>query len=173
MSTSPTRLISSSYDKSIKIWDINAEQNVSTLLGHSNAVLCLCYITQTRIVSGSADASLRVWHLNKEEATRIINGAHKSSVNSLFSLKNANELISASADHTIKIWCTKKWHCLKILFSHCDWVKCVELIEDTYHLASGSWDRSIKLWNLNTGMCLRTILRDDVECLVSFKHVLD
>jgi WD40 repeat protein len=173
MSTSPTRLISSSYDKSIKVWNINADQNVSTLLGHSNAVLCLCYITQTLIVSGSTDTTLRVWDLNKVAATRIINGAHKSSVNSLISLKNVHELISASTDHTIKIWCTKNWYCLKILFSDCDWLKCVELIEDTNHLASGSWDRSIKLWDLNTGMCLRTILTDDVECLVSFKNVLD
>ena len=82
-------------------------------MAHTNAVLCLCYITEKRIVS--ADMSIKLWDLTKEISIKTINGAHKSSLNSLIS--------------------------------------------------------SIKLWNLNTGMYMRKLLVDNIDCLATLQKI--
>jgi len=53
------KVISGSYDKTLKVWDIKTGQCRMTLRGHSAAVLCVQF-DDTKIVSGSCDKTIKV-----------------------------------------------------------------------------------------------------------------
>lgn len=56
-----TRIASGSYDKTIRVWDIQSGDcdAVLTLAGHSGTVRCL-NLNGNRLVSGSMDRSIKV-----------------------------------------------------------------------------------------------------------------
>ena len=51
-------LASGSWDKTIKIWNIEDRSIMSTLSGHTETVSALCYVKEGVLVSGSLDKSL-------------------------------------------------------------------------------------------------------------------
>lgn len=55
----PDKVVSGSYDRTIKIWDLPSGGLRSTLQGHNDAVLCLQFDEQ-KLISGSADTSIKV-----------------------------------------------------------------------------------------------------------------
>lgn len=56
------RLVSGSYDKTLKIWDLATGRCERTLRGHSGWVSCLRVDSSAdRIISGSWDATIKLW----------------------------------------------------------------------------------------------------------------
>lgn len=54
-------MVTGSYDKSVKAWDIrNPSEALCTILSHQGAVFCLKF-DETRLVSGGADHFLKVF----------------------------------------------------------------------------------------------------------------
>ena len=59
-------LISSSQDKTVRIWSITNKRCLRVLHGHHMVVWCLLKVnvkTKPIIISGSNDSTLRVWNL--------------------------------------------------------------------------------------------------------------
>jgi eukaryotic-like serine/threonine-protein kinase len=48
-------------DNMVKIWDLNSEECIRTLRGHSGAVTSISFIADGALVSGSKDTSCRLW----------------------------------------------------------------------------------------------------------------
>ena len=64
------RLLSGSYDRTLKVWDERAlsvrggadtDTCAATLVGHTGVVLALAELPGRRVASGSADGTVRVW----------------------------------------------------------------------------------------------------------------
>ena len=61
--------MSGSYDKTIKIWDVETGQETLTLKGHLGHVYSVCFSPDgKRIVSGSGDRTLKIWDARPIEA---------------------------------------------------------------------------------------------------------
>lgn len=75
---------------------------------------------------------------------------------SIWNLKKINDecFISASRDHTLKIW-KITGECIQTLQGHSDEVNAVELLSNGI-IMSGSNDKKIKLWRMD-GLCLFTL----------------
>src|SRR5438128_17412 len=54
------RIVSGSWDKTLRIWDTKGETE-QILKGHTEAVTCFAVLSDGRIVSGSRDKTLRIW----------------------------------------------------------------------------------------------------------------
>ena len=54
-------LLSGSWDKTIKLWQISTGENLDTLEGHREAVNCLAAY-KNLIISGSSDATIKLWN---------------------------------------------------------------------------------------------------------------
>ncbi len=78
---------------------------------------------------------------------------HKNYIKCLCELKNGN-IISGSADNTIKVWSNKMPH--YDLKGHNKGVRSLCQIDDKY-IASASFDHSIKIWDLNQRQCIQTL----------------
>lgn len=64
---------------------------------------------------------------------------------------DAAKLITASMDHTLKVWNWRNGTCVRTLEGHTEGVVCLNY--DSNVLASGSVDTTVKVWNFRTGEC--------------------
>lgn len=61
------QLITSSKDSLVKLWDLQTQHCVETLVGHRSEVWSLDVSPdETLLVTGSADRELRLWNIEKE-----------------------------------------------------------------------------------------------------------
>ena len=55
------KLISCSYDNSIKIWNLNNENCELTLLAHTSAVWSICQLCDGKLISVGWDKKIQIW----------------------------------------------------------------------------------------------------------------
>lgn len=97
-------LISGSRDQSIKVWNLETNEQIRTLKGHSEGVCAIALSPDGEIIaSGSADKTIKLWHLDSGELLATFIG-HTNSVTGLTFTTSGEILVSASLDKTIKIW---------------------------------------------------------------------
>ncbi len=66
------RLVSSSKDSFVKIWDLETQHCIQTLIGHRSEVWSLDIDKAgRRLITGSVDAKLRIWSLDPAEFDKI------------------------------------------------------------------------------------------------------
>ena len=64
-------------------------------------------------------------------------------------------LLSASMDHTVKIWrASGDYRCLRTYTGHAEAVRDISFSHDGLHFLSVSYDRHVKLWDTETGQCV-------------------
>lgn len=162
----PCLLATCSWDRTLKIWNLEDGSLIKTLKGHRDSVRCVAQMRWKRdvhtILSGASDKSIKVWNIITGECKITLNG-HQDSVYSLEFIewnKDDITIASASYDKTLKIWDTEKGVCLKTLIGHTHYVnKVIQLKwegEETV-IISCSFDKSIRVWNLDTGKIMKSL----------------
>ena len=105
------RVISGSYDNTIKIWEIETGKELFTLpseryanAGHSESVSAIAITPDgKRVISGSADETIKIWEIETGNELFTLKG-HSSSVIVIAITPDGKRVISSSSDNTIKIW---------------------------------------------------------------------
>ncbi len=90
-----------------------------------------------------------------EALLRILPG-HSSMVYAVSPMPNG-QVISASADHTLKVWDLESGTVLRTLTGHSAEVRGVAVTSDGKRAVSASRDRTLKVWDLETDTVLRTL----------------
>jgi WD40 repeat protein len=97
-------LVSSSMDKTIKIWDLETGILLRTLKGHGDEVLAVNLSPDGKMIaSGSVDKTIKLWHLETGELLATFTG-HSQAVTAVTFTVSGEMIVSASLDKTIKIW---------------------------------------------------------------------
>ena len=152
-----TKIISGSWDKTIKIWNANYGVCLQTLEGHSSFVGPVAYSPDgTKIISGSEDETVKIWDANTGECLKTLEG-HSWIVHSVAYSPDGTKIVSGSSDKTVKIWDANTGECLKTLGEHSSSVYSVAYSPDGTKIISGSDDETFKIWDANTGECLKTL----------------
>jgi len=143
-------LVSSSYDYTIKIWDLKTGNEIHTLKGHTKDVETIAITPDGKtIVSGSDDNTIKTWDLKSGKELNTLS-EHASVVRSVIVSPNNKFIISGSGDKTIKIWDIITGKELKKYIGHNGLVRCLAISPDGQKLVSGSQDHTIKIWNLKS-----------------------
>jgi F-box/WD-40 domain protein 7 len=145
------KLISGSYDNTIKVWSTDTWACERTLEGHDDYVRSLV-VHGDKLFSGSDDRTIKVWSMDTWACERTLEG-HDHFVTSL--VLHGDKLISGSDDCTIKVWSTDTWTCERTLEGHGATVYSLVVHDDK--LISGSGDSTIKVWSMDTWTCERTL----------------
>ena len=82
---------------------------------------------------------------------------HSSPVNGVAVTPDGRLAVSASNDHTLKVWDLESGRELRALEGHSNWVNGVAVTPDGKRAVSASRDRTLKVWDLETGRELRTL----------------
>jgi WD40 repeat protein len=136
-------LVSASWDKTIKIWDLHTGEVKKTLLGHNDSINDLLILDNDELASASDDCTIRIWNTHTGGLKSELIG-HTGYVLSL-TLLNNGDLASCSGDGTIKIWNTKTGSTIHTLSGHTSIVYVLLALENG-DLISGSKDQTIKIW---------------------------
>jgi len=137
-------LVSASFDKNIKVWNIRTLKCVNTLEGHTKAIKTLATSGQI-LFSASNDGCIMVWNLKYMSAIFTID-AHDGWVKSLV-IKD-KLLYSGAFDYLIKEWEITSFNMNATLTSHNDDV--LALLATDKFLISASNDRTIIFWDYQT-----------------------
>ena len=149
--------VSSSDDKTLKMWDLESGRELRTLTGHSAGVMGVALIGDGQLaVSASGDETLKVWDLESGRELRTLSG-HSGPVDGVAVSGDGGLAVSAADDKTLKVWDLKSGRELRTLSGHSDGVMGVALIGDGLRAVSASRDHTLKVWDLATGRELRTL----------------
>ena len=101
----PSKLVTSSWDRTIRVWDLYTEKNTAILNGHSRCVRDMVELTSNRLLSAADDGSIGLWCLQRESLICMIQ-AHEKRISKLFVLDDDDDdfVASISDDGKIKVW---------------------------------------------------------------------
>ncbi|KAJ5253778.1 WD40 repeat-like protein [Penicillium chrysogenum] len=151
------RIVSGSYDNTIKLWDAQTGSELRTLEGHSFSVFSVAFSPDGQsIVSGSYDNTIKLWDAQTGSELRTLEGSSNSVLSVAFS-PDGQRIVSGSYDDTIKLWDAQTGSELRTLEGHANSVRSVAFSPDGQRIVSGSDDDTIKLWDAQTGSELRTL----------------
>jgi len=101
------RLLTTSEDQFVRVWDGATGTLLHDLAGHGNTLFCAAYSPDgKRIASGGRDDNVRIWDAETFEPVARF-GGHEDYVYSLAWRGDSQQLISGSGDHTVRIWDTQ------------------------------------------------------------------
>lgn len=175
-----SKVISGSYDTTIRVWDITTgsclhllkrDPKKSAITGHSGFIWCVsCRADGKQMVSGSHDGTAIIWDLNTGKMIHVLD--HKPSVEKrrrgkdcyVYSIAyggaDGTLIATGSSDHKVRLWnsvsgdlvCELQDQC-----GHSDSVRSVSFCFDGLMLCSGSSDKTVRVWDV-TGRKLVHVL---------------
>lgn len=113
------RILSGSYDGLLRVWNMSS-QTIATSPsvgdgGHGASVKAAKFVSPSQIASAGLDRTVRVWKYSEDDggfagtlAPQLELYGHKTWIESLAVHAPSNRMLSASSDHNVGFWSTKK-----------------------------------------------------------------
>jgi transcription initiation factor TFIID subunit 5 len=148
-------LLSSSGDKTIRLWSLDTWQCLVVYKGHDRPVWDLRWGPFGHyFVSGGSDRTARLWLTDHIRQQRIFAG-HDQDVDCVCFHPNSAYVFSASSDKTVRMWAITTGNAVRMFTGHTGNVTAMECSRDGKILASADDAGSIFLWDLASGRLLK------------------
>jgi len=160
MSSDGQFALSGSWDKTLRLWDLNAGVTTRQFVGHTKDVLSVAFSADNRqIVSGSRDNTIKLWNTLGQCKYTIHDECHTEWVSCVrFSPNTQNPIIvSCGWDRLVKVWNLTNCKLKTNHFGHVGYLNTVTVSPDGSLCASGGKDGKAMLWDLNEGKHLYTL----------------
>jgi len=152
MTSDGNHIISSSWDKSMRLWDIKSGDVEKKFIGHSKDVLSVAINKENKfIVSGSRDKSIKIWNSIGENTSNLVENGHTGWVSCVKFSPDSSQIVSSGWDRVVKIWNFKNHKLLTNLIGHQAFINSVTVSPDGSLCASGGKDGVAMLWDLKKG----------------------
>ena len=113
------RILSGSFDGLLRVWNMSSEVLATSPSaadgGHTSSIKAAKLISPTQVASSGLDRTIRVWKYTEDPegftaslSPQLELYGHKASVDSLAVHHPSSRILSASADHSVGIWSTRK-----------------------------------------------------------------
>ncbi|MDJ0838709.1 MAG: protein kinase [Acidobacteriota bacterium] len=147
------QVASTAADDNFKIWDIRSGHAVGIVFGSDPTAFA--FSTDGREFAFSRGGENRI-DLVEGSRLKLIFRGHEDVVEDVIFL-NDGRLISASHDHTLRLWNRARPNEPWILRGHTDAVLGLDVSPDNRLLASASRDHTVRLWSIATNGLLRVL----------------
>ncbi len=113
------KILSGSYDGLLRIWNMSSDILATSASagsgGHTSSIKAAKFISQKQLASSGLDRTIRLWKYSEDPegfsasiSPQIEFYGHKASIDSLAVHQPSDRMLSASADHSVGFWSTKK-----------------------------------------------------------------
>ncbi|ERN41363.1 WD40 repeat-containing protein [Rubidibacter lacunae KORDI 51-2] len=152
------RVVSTSNDRTLKVWDLESGRELLTLTGHDAAVNAVVVTPDgQRVVSGSFDCTLKIWNLESGRELQTLIEHNTGSVWAVAVTLDGQRAVSASEDSTLRVWDLRSGSELQTLSGHDAAVNAVVVTLDGQRAVSASEDSTLRVWDLRSGSELQTL----------------
>lgn len=164
-----TIIATGSYDKTIKLWDLQGKPINSFSGGHSDGVTAVAFspTDNQRLISGAMNGTIKLWNLAGNSFIEI--ERHRKRINSVTFSPDGNNVLIGSEDGTAAIRDLNGQLLLKINQSsvqstplktfggHNFEITAVAFAPNGQHILTGSKDGTARLWN-KEGQLIKSLL---------------
>jgi len=167
--------LSSSWDGTIRLWNLKTAQTRKTLIGHTKDVLSVAFSPDNRqIASGSVDKNLKIWNIHGVCKFTVDQNQHTDWVSCVRYFHDIKKpiVVSASWDKTIKVWDNSQMVLKHTFVGHKAQINTLDLAPNTNFIASGGRDGKVNIWNLVEGRHLEEIDAESPVNVVLFASKL-
>lgn len=152
--------LSASWDKTMRLWDLNTGVTARTFCGHTKDVNSCAFSQDNRqIVSGSRDKTIKLWNTLAECKFTILEDMHTDWVSCVGFSPSAKMplIVSAGWDKLVKVWNLNNCKLRTNLVGHTGVVYTTSISPDGSLCASGGKDGTAMLWDVNDGKHLYSL----------------
>ncbi|KAH8595957.1 WD40-repeat-containing domain protein [Bisporella sp. PMI_857] len=156
-STAPRLLLSSSSDKTVRLWSLEAWTCLIVYKGHDGPVWNVRWGPFGHYFATCGwDKTVRAWAQDHISYLRMMVG-HDTNVNQVVWHPNGAYIFSASdnADKTVRMWSLTTGECVRVFSGHTDTISALECSPSGKILASADNGGSIILWDLAKGTAIK------------------
>lgn len=157
--------LSASWDKTLRLWDLNTGKTTRRFVGHTSDVLSVSFSADNRqIVSGSRDKKIKLWNTLGDCKYTIVEDGHTEWVSCVRFSPNANNpvIVSGGWDKYVKVWSLTNCKLRTNHIGHQGYVNTVTVSPDGSLCASGGKDGVTMLWDLNERKHLYSLDAGDI-----------
>ena len=149
-------LLTASRDKTAKVWDLSTKESVMTFPDHQNPVYAVAVKANSKVgYSVGEDKQLRIWNAVAEGKQVKAIGGHQGAILKLLAYPKQPLLVTASADHTVRVWNADQGTPLKTLAGLNDEVFALGLSPDGKMVAAGSYLGEVAIWKIPEGTLVK------------------
>uniref|UniRef100_A0A1I7ZAP6 Small ribosomal subunit protein RACK1 n=1 Tax=Steinernema glaseri TaxID=37863 RepID=A0A1I7ZAP6_9BILA len=162
--------LSGSWDKTLRLWDLNTGRTTRQFIAHTKDVLSVAFSADNRqIVSGSRDNTIKLWNTLAQCKHTIVEDCHSDWVSSVrFAPSNNPVIVSAGWDKVVKVWNLSNCKLKTNHIGHTGYINNVTVSPDGSLCASGGKDGNAMLWDLNEGKHLYTLPGTEIVNSLAF-----
>lgn len=157
--------VSSSQDKTIKLWNYTTGKEQGTIKfntnftvkAHDKDINAIAISPNDKLIaSGSQDKTIKLWDSANGSCLCTLKG-HKRGIWSVAFSPVDQVLASSSADNTIKLWNMANYSCLRTFEGHLNSVLRVIFMNHGTQLVSSSSEGLVKVWNIASNDCILSL----------------
>ncbi|KAK4522353.1 hypothetical protein GAYE_HPESCF16G0233 [Galdieria yellowstonensis] len=166
--------LSSSWDHTLRLWDLTQGVSTRRFVDHTKDVLSVAFSADNRqIVSSSRDRTIKLWNTIGECKYTLTEDGHSDWVSCVrFSPSTATPLIvSCGWDKMVKVWNLSNCKIRSNLAAHTGYLNTVSVSPDGSLCASGGKDGVAMLWELQEGKHLYSLNANDIINALCFSPV--
>jgi WD40 repeat protein/mono/diheme cytochrome c family protein len=98
------RALIASADRSVRLWDVEAERDLRRFIGHTASVWSVAFSADgSRALSGGADTTVRLWDVETGRELRRLDG-HSGLVTCVAFSPDGRKALSGGYDHAVILW---------------------------------------------------------------------
>ena len=142
-------MMSSSLDKTIKLWDRNSKECIHSFTEYSGYVNSVAFHPSgTFIAAGSTDSTVKIWDIRTNKLIQHYT-SHTAPINCVSFHPCGNYLLTASNDATLKIFDLLEGKIFYTLHGHQGHALAVAFSKAGDYFASAGVDEQVMVWKTN------------------------
>jgi WD40 repeat protein/mono/diheme cytochrome c family protein len=150
------RALIAGADRSVRLWDVEAERDLRRFIGHTASVWAVAFSPDgSQALSGGADSTVRLWDVDTGRELKRLDG-HTGLVTCVAFAPDGRKAVSGGYDHTVILWDLETGRALHTWTDLARYVNCVAFAPGGRRCLVGG-EKTLHLLDTETGKEVRRL----------------